>query len=84
MQDPQAAPEATGAGVRAGSNGRPGEPLRPVDRSHLLRRRAPFPFVLPGEAGVVRIRRERRVSGSFSGIRSLARRGDRQGSAFVR
>ncbi|MFO7893745.1 MAG: hypothetical protein R6U63_08425 [Longimicrobiales bacterium] len=51
--------------------------MRPVDRSHLLRRQTPFPFVLPREAGVVRIRRQRRVFGSFSGIRSLSRQGGR-------
>ena len=74
MQDRQAAPEATGVGARAGSNGRSGIPHRPVDRSHLLRRPTRFPFPLSDGNGVVRIRRERRVFGSFSGIPSLSRR----------
>ncbi len=73
MQDPKAAPKATGVNLRAGTNGRPGIPLQPVDRSHLLRRASRFPFSLPYQNGVVRIRRERRVCESFSGIRSLAR-----------
>lgn len=66
--------------VRGGTNGarpRP-EPLDLVDRSALLRRNQRFPFVL--EDGVlegIRLRRERRVFGSFSGIPRLARRSDR-------
>ena len=77
MQDPKAAPEATRAGVRAGGNGQPGVPVRPVDRSHLLRRSTRFPFELPYNNGLVRIRRERRVFESFSGIRALARGDER-------
>ena len=73
MQDPKAAPEATRAAVRTGANGRPGVPVRPLDRSHLLRRTTRFPFELPYQNEVVRIRRERRVFESFSGIRALAR-----------
>ncbi|NIP79263.1 MAG: hypothetical protein GWM90_08650 [Gemmatimonadetes bacterium] len=46
-----------------------------MDRSHLLKRSNPFPFPLPHDNGLVRIRRERRVCESFSGIRTLARRG---------
>ncbi|MGK7311215.1 MAG: hypothetical protein ACN0LA_03165 [Candidatus Longimicrobiales bacterium M2_2A_002] len=75
MQDPQSAPGSR-VGKRAGGNGRSGIPLEPVDRSHLLKRSNPFPFPLPHSNGLVRIRRERRVCESFSGIRSLARRGE--------
>lgn len=77
MQDPKAAPKATGADVRAGTNGRPAIPLQPVDRSHLLRRPSRFPFDLPYQNALVRIRRERRVCESFRGIRALARGGKR-------
>lgn len=77
MQDPQSAPGSR-VGKRAGGNGRSGIPLEPVDRSHLLKRSNSFPFPLPHDNGLVRIRRERRVCESFCGIRSLARRG-RQG-----
>ena len=73
MQDPKAAPEATAAGPRAGANGLPRVPVQPVNRSHLLRRPTRFPFALPYQNGVVRIRRERRVCESFVGIPSLAR-----------
>ena len=48
--------------------------MRPVDRSHMLRRSSEFPFPMPQRNGLVRIRRERRVCESFSGIRGLARR----------
>lgn len=54
-------------------DGRGGIPLQPLDRSHLLRRASQFPFPMPLNNGRVRIRRERRVCESFSGIRSLAR-----------
>jgi hypothetical protein len=73
MQDPKAASEATAAGPRAGPSGRSGVPVQPVNRSHLLRRPTRFPFTLPYQNGVVRIRRERRVFESFVGIPSLAR-----------
>ena len=75
MQDPQGGP-GTRVAVRGGANGRPGIPLRPVNRSHLLRRESKFPFPMPqtNGNGVVRIRRARRVCESFSGIPSLSRR----------
>lgn len=76
MQEPQSTPLPR-VGSRAGPRGRSGIPLDPVDRSHLLKRSNTFPFSLPHSNGVVRIRRERRVCESFSGIRSLARRGKR-------
>lgn len=72
MQDRQAV-HATGVGSPAGSHGRGGIPLQPVDRSHLLRRPTEFPFPMPYSNGKLRIRRERRVGGAFTGIRSLAR-----------
>lgn len=53
--------------------GRGGIPMDPVNRGHLLRRSKEFPFPLPMSNGLVRIRRERRVCESFSGIRALAR-----------
>ena len=62
-----------GTGVSAGDGSRSEIPLRPVDRSHLLRRCTSFPFPVPLQNGLVRIRRERRVFGSFRGIPSLAR-----------
>lgn len=70
MQEPQPIP---GTGASAGADGDPEIPVRPVDRSHLLRRPKPFPFPVPLQNGTVRIRRERRVFGSFRGIRPLAR-----------
>lgn len=72
MQDEQAAPD-TRAG-RGSGNGGPGIPVRPVDRSHLLRKTNRFPFPVARENDLVRIRRQRRVCESFSGIRSLSRR----------
>lgn len=52
---------------------------RPADRSYLLRRspRLSFPHGYVPEGWRIRLRRERRVNASFSGIRSLARDGDR-------
>jgi hypothetical protein len=74
MEDSQPAPDPALAGVSgAGGNGRRGEPVQPMNRSALLRRTSRFPFEMnPGTNGI-RIRRERRVSDSFSGIASLAR-----------
>ena len=73
MQDRQA-PSTGSPGPSNGRNGRSGVPLRPVDRSHLLRRASEFPFPLPlSSNGTVRIRRERRVCDGFSGMRPLAR-----------
>lgn len=76
MQEPQSTP-GTRIGRRSGVMGRAGIPLDPVDRSHLLKRSSEFPFPLPHSNGLVRIRRERRVCESFSGIRALARRAKR-------
>ncbi len=72
MQDAKAAPEATAVGSRAGASGGP-VPVQPVNRSHLLRQPTRFPFTLPYQNGVVRIRRERRVFESFVAIPSLTR-----------
>ena len=73
MQDRQA-PSTVDASPSNGRNRRSGIPLRPVDRSHLLRRGSEFPFPLPHSSnGMVRIRRERRVCDAFSGMRPLAR-----------
>lgn len=72
MQEPRTG-RAAGGSSDAGTNGRGGVPVHPVDRSHLLRRSSEFPFPMPMNNGIVRIRRERRVFGSFSGIRALAR-----------
>lgn len=49
---------------------------RPLDRSHLLRRSAKYPFQNGhGDEDMIRIRRSRRrVSASFSAIPPLARR----------
>ena len=75
MQEPNSAPRyGAGAAAAARDNGRGGLPFDPVDRSHLLRRSTEFPFPMPDRNGLVRIRRERRVCESFSGIRGLARR----------
>lgn len=73
MHAPQSAP-VNGAAAASKASGRGGIPVQPLDRSHLLRRPKEFPFQLPYENGVVRIRRERRVFESFSAIRALARR----------
>ncbi len=73
MQERNSAPRF-GASAAASDSGRGGLPFDPVDRSHLLRRPTEFPFPMPNRNGVVRIRRERRVFESFSGIRNLARR----------
>ena len=64
-------PSTNGVGARS-------EPVDPVDRSDLLRRAHRFPFVL-GDEGLdgIRLRRSRRVFGSFSGIARLARKVDR-------
>ena len=44
------------------------------DRSYLLRRSSRFPFAMPmTRSELVPLRRNRRVSGSFSAISSLAR-----------
>ena len=68
---PTVASSANGAGRRSVLG-----PLRESDRSHLLRRSSRFPFPqLLEEAELVRIRRERRVSASFSGIPPLSRNG---------
>jgi hypothetical protein len=71
MQGRQSHP-GTGGSTRA-DNGRLGVPHHPLDRSHLLRRSRRFPFPVAGQNGLVRIRRERRVFGSFMGIPSLSR-----------
>lgn len=74
MEDSQAAPDPALAGAsRAGGEGRGGEPVRPRDRSALLRRTSRFPFDLSPASNGIRIRRTRRVSDSFSGISSLSR-----------
>ena len=73
MQGRQADPVSR-LDTRAG-NGHPPIPVEPVDRSHLLRKSTEFPFPLPYSNGVLRIRRERRVFESFTGIKSLSRRG---------
>lgn len=58
----------------ASGNGRAFEPTDPLDRGHLLRRggRFPFPRIL-ADSELIRLRRERRVSASFSAIRPLSR-----------
>jgi hypothetical protein len=66
--------------VRGATNGGPrNESVDPVDRSELLRRPSQrFPFLVGEDAlDGIRLRRERRVFGSFSGIPRLARRSDR-------
>lgn len=73
MQERRRAPRS-GASAAARDGGRGGLPFHPVDRSHLLRRSTEFPFAMPDRNGLVRIRRERRVCESFSGIRELSRR----------
>ena len=67
-----------GNGPRPGQTGEPGErqQVGPVDRSHLLRRSRDFPFALEATPPGWRLRRSRRVSGSFRGIRSLSRNND--------
>lgn len=75
MADPQSARET--AGRSTAGNGRQGIPHRPVDRSQLLRRSSRYPFPVPQRNGLVRLRRARRVFGSFRGIPSLSR--DRTG-----
>lgn len=72
MQEPDTGPRA-GASAAASGNGRGEMPLQLVDRSHLLRRSADYPFPIPRRNGLVRIRRERRVFESFSKIKGLAR-----------
>ena len=62
--------------ARRDTNGaaRPAEAVKPVDRSRLLRRTEPFPFQPPRNGGVpIRLRRQRRVGGCFSGNPRLAR-----------
>lgn len=62
-------------GVSARGNGKAfGLPTDPLDRGHLLRRssRFPFPRILVN-SDPIRLRRERRVSASFSGIPPLSR-----------
>ena len=72
MRDSQ---NRNGNGSLAGRAGEPGErqQVGPVDRSHLLRRSRDFPFALEVTSPGWRLRRSRRVSGSFRGIRSLSR-----------
>ena len=78
MQEPFS--RARSRNGRAGTNGvgARSEPVDPVDRSELLRRAHRFPFDL-GDDGLdgIRLRRSRRVFGSFSGIARLARKVDR-------
>lgn len=60
--------------VSASGNGRAAGPTDPLDRGHLLRRgtRFPFPRILT-DAEMIRLRRTRRVSASFSAIPPLSR-----------
>lgn len=66
-----------GPGTPAAAESRSVE-ARPFDRSYMLRRtpRSSFPGEDEGEGGI-RIRRARRVYGSFRGIPALSRNGDR-------
>ncbi|NIR78942.1 MAG: hypothetical protein GWO00_11370 [Gemmatimonadetes bacterium] len=67
--------------LRSGGNGRPRKTLRLRNRSSMLRRSCRFPFEMgPTLPNGIRIRRERRVSDSFSGIPSLARLGNHDSS----
>lgn len=95
MEDSQSASDPALVGAqRPGGNGRAASiprslngnagaasPLRSPNRSELLRRGCRFPFNLRAPRNGIRIRRERRVSDSFSGIPSLARTPDQDGSA---
>ena len=77
MQESLSAPARSSApsGRDGSGNGRPSAELRPVDRSHLLRRHTRYPFqVEDEEVEAIRLRRERRVSAPFSAIPPLARR----------
>ena len=65
-------PGAVGVGGNGHSNGA----THPLDRSYLLRRVTRFPFPqLQAEDDAIRIRRDRRVNASFSGIPPLTRNG---------
>lgn len=79
MQEPRSRFRSTpAAGSTNGGAPVPREPVDPLDRSDLLRRSSCYPFVLgEDDQDGIRLRRERRVFGSFSGIRRLARRQDR-------
>ena len=77
MQESRSRPRS-GRGAANGGGSVVGVPVDPVDRSDLLRRVTAFPFPLSEnhhQEGI-RLRRERRVCDSFSGIRRLARRSD--------
>lgn len=71
MQD--SSKPATGAPGAHGA-ARNGGAASPLDRSHLLRKASKYPFPMPAtDQELVRLRRSRRVSASFSGIPPLAR-----------
>lgn len=75
MRDSQVDRHGVAGGIgNASGNGRTFGPTAPLDRGHLLRRgnRFPFPRILV-HSETVRLRRERRVSGSFSGVAPLSR-----------
>lgn len=73
-ESPSDRPTVARGVVGASGNGRAFGPTDPLDRGYLLRRGSRFPF--PGiltDSELVRLRRERRVSASFTAIRPLSR-----------
>lgn len=71
MRETQPSPTRSNGARPEATDGR----FRPDDRSHMLRRSIRSPLAAADDQGAIRIRRERRVNGSFSGIPALARNG---------